>query len=130
MAELRNAPAPGKRPPERGEGLRAEAPRRSGASVAAGVGALWGLVSYSILWEGLPAQVDRAFVESPAGTLSLLPSRVAIWAIALAEAVAGRSFDLSRTFGWIAPFASAIGVGLMLAGYLALRTIARRIRGT
>ena len=116
------------RPSESTEGLRAEAPRSSGAWVAAAVGAFWGLVSYSILWEAVPAQVDRAFVESQGGTLALLPSRIAIWAIALAESVAGHSFDLSKTFGWIAPLASGIGGALMMAGYVMLRTILRRIR--
>lgn len=128
MGEPRGIPDPRAPSGEPGEGLPAEASRRPGASVAAGLGALWGLVSYSILWEGMPAQVDRAFVESPGGTLVLLPSRIAIWSIAVAEAAAGRSFDLSRTFDWIAPFATAIGAGLMLAGYLAVRTITRRIR--
>ena len=128
MGEPRGIRGPRQRPSHSAEGLRAEAPRGSGAWVAAAVGAFWGLVSYSILWEAVPAQVDRAFVESRGGTLALLPSRIAIWAIALAESVAGHSFDLSTSFGWIAPLASAIGGVLMMAGFLAVRTIVRRIR--
>jgi hypothetical protein len=128
MGEPRGIRDSRQRQSESAEGLLAEPPRGSGAWVAAAVGAFWGLVSYSILWEAVPAQVDRAFVESQGGTLALLPSRIAIWAIALAEFVAGHSFDLSKTFGWIAPFASAIGGGLTVAGYVTLRTIMRRIR--
>jgi hypothetical protein len=128
MGEPRGIRDQRQRPSESAEGLRAEAPLGSGAWVAAAVGAFWGLASYSILWEAVPAQVDRAFVESQGGTLALLPSRIAIWAIALAESVAGHSFDLSKAFGWIAPLASAIGCGLTMAGYVTMRTIVRRIR--
>jgi hypothetical protein len=128
MGEPRGVRDPRQRPSESTEGLRAEVPRSSGAWVAAAVGAFWGLVSYSILWEAVPAQVDRAFVESQGGTLALLPSRIAIWVIALAESAAGHSFDLSKTFGWIAPLAGAIGGALTMAGYVTLRTIIRRIR--
>ncbi len=107
MGEPRGIRDATQRPSESAEGLRADAPRGSGAWVAAAVGAFWGLVCYTILWEGEPAQVDRAFVESRGGTLALFPSRIAIWSIALAETVAGQTFDLSRRLSAGSPLSRA-----------------------
>jgi hypothetical protein len=110
----------------RGRGPRDEAPPRlSLLGVAAGLGALWGLLGYSILWDGVPVTVDRPFVQSVGGTLLLLPVRAVLWGIHLAEDVAGRSFDLSRTHWWIALAAAAIGAAILFAGATTARGIAR-----
>lgn len=92
-------------------------PRIRPASVAAGAGLLWGAFSYSILWEGSPFPVDRAFVESLRGTIVLLPARIALWGMHAAEAISGRTFELSRST-WILALAagiSGLAVGLLVA---------------
>jgi hypothetical protein len=111
-----------------GSGARgiADSPLPRALPSIGGLGALWGLVSYSILWEATPVQVGRGFVQSPLGTLVLLPSRVVIWAISLAEAVAGRSFDLSANFQWIAPTASLVGAAMTFGVALGIRGGLRR----
>lgn len=107
-------------------GLRDDGPVASGVAVAAGLGGFWGLVGYTILWEGAPIAVDRAFTASAAGTLLLLPVRLVIWAIELAESAAGRSFDLSRTHQWIAFAASVLGAGMAVAALIGARALLRR----
>jgi hypothetical protein len=110
-------------------GLRRDAP--PGISVTGlsfGIGAVWGLLGYSILWEGTPVQVDRPFVQSVAGTLVLLPVRTVLWAIRLAEDVAGRPFDLSSTHWWIAPAAGAVGAVALAGLAWAVRAVVRRRR--
>jgi hypothetical protein len=101
-------------------------PRQGMLASIGGLGALWGLVSYSILWEATPVQVGRGFVQSALGTLVLLPSRVVIWAISVAEAAAGRSFDLSANFQWIAPTASLVGAAITFGVALGIRGGIRR----
>lgn len=101
--------------------------RPSGAlAAAAGLGAFWGFVSYSVLWEGQPVQVNRPFVDSVAGALLLLPVRIVIWAIRVAEEFAGRSFDLSSNNLWIAFVASALGAAIGLGILLFGRGLFRR----
>lgn len=118
----------GARPP--GPGLPDE---RStiGGSLAVAVGGFWGLVGYTILWEGEPFAVTRRFVDSVGGLLVLLPVRVVIWGIRVAEELAGRPFDLSRSHLWIAPAASVvgacIGLGLFVSARGAARWAARRV---
>lgn len=113
----------------RGRGLRDDVPGFSWGAAWAGVGTLWGLVGYTILWEGEPVQVNRAFVESAVGVLLLLPVRLVIWSIHLAEGLAGRTFDLSRSYLWIGFVASAVGAAIAVVGFLlARRLIAPRSR--
>lgn len=114
---------------EQRPGLRDEYPRLTGIGVATGLGGLWGAACYGVLWEGVPFAVDRRFVESPFGTLALLPVRIVLWSIRLVEQrVAGRSFDLSRNFGWIGLVASVVGALLAVGAFLCVRTLARRLR--
>lgn len=108
--------------------LRRDVPGFSGAATAAGIGAFWGLVGYTILWEGVPAQVDRAFVESVVGLIVLLPVRLVIWSIHLAEEFAGRPFDLSRTYLWIGFVASALGAAIAWVSFRLVRRLLARAR--
>jgi hypothetical protein len=87
-------------------------PRMSPAAVAAGLGALWGAFSYSVLWNGTPFAVDRPFVESARGTVVLLPSRLVLWTIHAAETIAGRTFELADST-WVFAIGSAVA-GLLL----------------
>ena len=103
-------------------------PRVSPVAVAAGGGALWGVGGYTVLWEGEPFVVHRPFVESVAGTLVLLPVRAVLWAIHVAEDVAGRTFDLSTNHTWIAVAAAAIGAGVAAAVVASTRSALRRLR--
>lgn len=99
--------------------------REPTASAPAAIGVLWGLAGYAILWEGVPIEVSRPFVESVPGTLALLPARIVIWGILAVEGLVGRTFDLSTSYTWIAPAAAATGaliaVVLTLATTRALR---------
>ena len=52
--------------------------RPSVVAVAAAVGSVWGLLCYSILWEGEPFQAQRPFVESTLGLIALLPVRIVL----------------------------------------------------
>ena len=109
-----------------GRGIRDDVPGFSWVAASAGLGGFWGLVGYTILWEGEPVQVNRAFVESAAGTLVLLPVRLVIWSIHLAEELAGRTFDLSRSYLWIGFVASIIGAALAVTAILLARAIMAR----
>lgn len=97
-----------------------------GISLAVAVGGFWGLVGYTILWEGEPFAVTRRFVDSVGGLLVLLPVRVVIWGIRVAEEIAGRPFDLSRSHLWIAPTASVVGAAIGLGLFVSARWAARR----
>jgi hypothetical protein len=97
-------------------------------SIAAGVGVLWGAFSYSVLWEGTPFAVDRAFVSSVPGTLVLLPARILLWAVHLAEELAGRPFELSRSTWILAVGAAAAGLAIGLLIGLAIGAAARLAR--
>ena len=103
-------------------------PRPSLVATAAAAGSVWGLLCYSILWEGEPLEVQRAFFESVAGTIALLPTRIVLWAIHLAETVAGRSFELSANHRWISVAAAIVGAVIAAAVAIAVRTLARRLR--
>jgi hypothetical protein len=105
------------------------APGRSTVPIAIAVtlGGMWGLVGYSVLWEGQPFEVSRAFVNSIPGLLTLLPVRLVIWGIRLAEQIEGRTFDLSSTNLWIAPVASILGAAIALGVVFAGRTVAGRL---
>jgi hypothetical protein len=113
-------------PEDHERGLRDDLPGFSWVTASAGIGTIWGLVGYTILWEGEPVQVDRAFVESVAGILLLLPVRLVIWSIHLAEELAGRTFDLSRSYLWIGFVASGMGAALFVVGFLLVRRLTAR----
>jgi hypothetical protein len=89
--------------------------RTSALAIAAGGGALWGALCYSILWDGTPFLVDRRFVESVRGTLTLLPARIALWGVHLAEAIAGHAFDLSRSTWILAAAVVVAGMAVCVA---------------
>jgi hypothetical protein len=97
--------------------------------IAAGLGVLWGAFSYSVLWEGTPFAVDRAFVRSFRGTLVLLPARILLWAVHLAEELAGRPFELSRSTWILAAGASAAGLVIGLLIGLLIGAAVRLARG-
>jgi hypothetical protein len=109
-----------------GWGLRDDYPRVTTLGAITGLGAGWGLLGYAVLWEGTPFQVQRPFVTSVIGTLVLLPARVVIWGIHLAEVMAGRSFDLSQNHWWIALAASTLGAGTLAGVYRLGRSVRRR----
>ena len=97
----------------------------TGISLAVAAGGFWGLVGYTVLWEGEPFAVTRTFVSSVVGLLALLPIRLVIWGIRAAEEIEGRTFDLSSTHLWIAPVASAIGAAIGLGMFLVVRGAVR-----
>ena len=107
---------------------REATPHVSPVGVAASAGLLWGLLGYAILWEGEPVTVQRPFVQSAAGTLALLPIRIVLWSIHLAESLAGRSFDLSSNHWWLGALAGAIGLGTTSAVFLLAGATVRRLR--
>lgn len=109
-----------------GSGLRDDYPRVTALGAITGLGAGWGLLGYAVLWEGTPFQVQRPFVTSVIGTVVLLPARVVIWGIHLAEVMAGRSFDLSQNHWWIALAASTLGAGSLACVYRLGRAVRRR----
>lgn len=129
MAEDHDRPDEGHDRPDEGSGLRDELPHVSGIAVVAGFGVLWGALCYSVLWEGTPFAVDRAFVESALGTLVLLPARLVLWAIRWAELATDRTFDLADNHLWIGFVVSAVGAAIAVVAFIAARTIARRLGG-
>jgi len=100
---------------------RSRPARANAFAIAAGAGTLWGALCYSILWNGTPFLVDRRFVVSVRGTLALLPARIALWAVHLAESIAGRTFDLSRSTGVLAAAAVVSGAVLCMAAVAFVR---------
>ena len=103
-------------------------PRISPITVAAALGSVWGLVGYSILWEGAPVEVQRPFVESLVGTVALLPVRIVLWGIHVAEAIAGRPFELSANHRWIGVAAALVGALVAGVAAFAARSTVRRLR--
>ncbi len=122
------ARGPDGRPTEtdEGSGLRDEYPGLSGIGVAVAVGGLWGILCYSVLWEGTPFEVDRAFFRSVGGSLALLPARIVLWSIRRIELLLDRTFDFSGNHLWIGFTTSAVGAVLALAVFLAARAAVRR----
>ena len=99
-----------------------------GGLVAVGLGALWGAMGYSVLWDGTPFVVDRAFVESALGTLALLPARLVLWAIRGFELALDRTFNFADNHVWIGFVSAAVGALLALVLFLAVRAAVRRLR--
>jgi hypothetical protein len=110
-------------------GLRLREPGPSAPAVASALGTVWGLLGYSVLWEGVPFAVQRPFVQSVPGTLVLLPVRTALWAIHRAELLADRTFDLSGNHWWIAPASGLLGAAIAVAIALGARATVRTLRG-
>jgi hypothetical protein len=82
--------------------------------LAATIGAIWGVLAYRILWGDTSIVVTREFVVSLAGLLSLLPVRIVLYAIRLAEVhVAGHPFDFADNHAWIGVTAAAVGALLL-----------------
>ncbi len=109
-----------------GQGLRDEYPPRATAAWALGFGALWGALGYSVLWEGTPFQVDRAFVDSIPGTLLLLPVRLVLWTIRWTELLMDRTFALADNHLWIGVAASVVGALASVTVLLGARALRRR----
>jgi hypothetical protein len=114
--------------PGRAEGLRDEYPRASGLAATAAIGAVWGFLGYTVLWQGVPFGVDRPFVESVVGTLVLFPVRTVLWGVHIGERFAGRSFDFADDNWWIGLAAALIGGAILVLGFVVVRTAARVLR--
>jgi hypothetical protein len=114
--------------PGRAEGLQDEYPRASGLAATAGVGAVWGFLGYTVLWQGVPFAVNRRFVESVVGTLVLLPVRTVLWGVHIGERFAGRSFDFADDNWWIGVAAALIGGAIVVLAFVAVRTAGRALR--
>jgi hypothetical protein len=114
--------------PGRTEGLKDEYPRPSGLAATVGIGAVWGFLGYTVLWQGVPFGVDRPFVESVVGTLVLFPVRTVLWGVHLGERFAGRSFDFADDNWWIGLAAALIGGAILVLVFAVVRTAARALR--
>ena len=108
------------------------APTPSVAAIGGAAGAVWGLLCYSILWHGEPVGVQPPFFESLGGTLALLPARAVLWAIHVAEELAGRPFALADDHWWIGVAAAVVGGAAValasIGGRAALGSLRRRRR--
>jgi hypothetical protein len=90
--------------------------------IAAGLGGVWGLAGYAVLWGYTPLVVHRPFVVGVVGTILLLPVRLVLWVIRLVEDhVVGHSFDFSANHGWIGLAAGVAGAILIVAVVLVVR---------
>jgi hypothetical protein len=112
-------------------GLTDALPRIPGPVLAAGLGSLWGLFGYAVLWGHTPLEVTRRFVVSPLGTTLFAPIRAVLEAIRLVEEhIAGHPFDFSLNNWWIGLAAGAVGALLATAAFLlargTIRGLARR----
>src|SRR5207247_11096450 len=58
----------------RQEGLKDEYRRAAGLAATAGAGAAWGLLGYSVLWQGGPFGVNGRFGGSEVGAVVLRPA--------------------------------------------------------
>lgn len=93
---------------------------------AAGLGALWGLFGYAVLWGHTPLTVHRPFVLSVLGTILLLPVRLVLLGIRLVEErVAGHPFDFSANHAWIGALAGVVGAAIAVVVVVAVRVTAR-----
>jgi hypothetical protein len=116
------------RPPEpgSGRGIVLRDTRVSPIAVVAGVGAIWGVVGFAVLWGYTSIQVTRPFVQSVPGLLVLLPVRTVLFAIHLVEdRLVGRPFDLSANHDWIGLVSATAGAMIATAVYLLFRAASR-----
>lgn len=95
------------------------------------LGGLWGAATYEILWGYTSIVVTRRFVDSVPGLATLLPARIVLYAIHVAEGrIAGHPFGFSRADRWIGFVITAVGAGLLVGGYLLVRAVALIVRRT
>lgn len=106
-----------------GEGDLRELPRFPPLLVASSLGALWGAAGYAVLWGHTPLTVSRAFVLSALGTALLLPVRLVLGSIRLAEGVLGRSFTFADANWWIGALAAVVGAAVAGSLLLAARAL-------
>jgi hypothetical protein len=112
-----------------GRGLHLERRRARPALVGAGVGALWGAVAFSVLWGYSGIEVDRQFVNSLPGLLSLLPVRVVLYAIRAVEVhVVRHPFVFAQNHQWIGYVAAGTGALMGLAAAVLGRGVVRWAR--
>jgi hypothetical protein len=103
-------------------GLRLQGRRSTGLAAAAGVGAAWGVLSYSILWGETSIQLTRRFVDSVPGLLGLLPVRLVLYAIRFfEERLVHHPFDFSHNHAWIGLLSAVVGAGLLVAAFVLVR---------
>lgn len=104
-------------------GSRQLSPAFRPAPVAAGAGAVWGVVAFQIMWGYTSIVVMRPFVNSVPGLIAFLPVRLVLYGIRFAEVhVAGHPFDFSRNHAWIGLASAAVGA-LLLGSVGALVTV-------
>ena len=103
-------------------------PRLHPLLLAAGIGALWGAAGYAVLWGHSPIAVSRAFVVSVPGTLVLLPVRIVLVSIRLAERWSGRAFHFPDTNWWIGLVAAVVGAALVAGATALVRWGSARLR--
>ena len=101
-------------------------PRVPAIVVASTAGALWGAVGYAVLWGLTPLSVSRSFVLSSVGTAALLPVRLVLGSIRLAEGLFDRSFQFADSNWWIGALAAVVG-GVIAAGVILLARLAVRV---
>lgn len=103
-------------------------PRFPAIAIVATTGALWGAAGYAVLWGLTPFTVSRRFVLSSFGTIALLPVRLVLGSIRLAERVLDRTFFFADSNWWIGAIAAALGAGIATSAYLLGRYAIRRAR--
>ena len=98
----------------------------TGLTIASVAGALWGAISYAVLWGHTPLVITLRFAQSLRGLVLLLPAKAVLFTIGLVERqVAGRSFDLSRNHEWIGLVATAVGALIVVTAFLLVRALGR-----
>jgi hypothetical protein len=84
-------------------------------------GAAWGVVAFAVLWGYTSIVVTRRFVDSVPGLLTLLPVRIVLEGIHVAERLAGHPFDFSRNHDWIGVVSAGVGALVLLIPFLVIR---------
>ncbi len=86
------------------------------ATVLAAAGAVWGAVSYLVLWGYTSIVVTRSFVDTPVGLFALFPTRAVLFGIHVVEDhVLGHPFHLPEGSGWIGVVSAVVGSALLVA---------------
>jgi hypothetical protein len=103
-------------------GLRLRGGGSTALAALAGLGAAWGVLSYSILWGETSIQLTRRFVDSLPGLLSLLPVRLVLYAIRFVEErLVHHPFDFSHNHSWIGLASALVGAALLAAAFVLVR---------
>lgn len=98
-------------------------------AVAGTAGAVWGVLAYRILWGDTSIVVTRQYVDSLPGLVTLLPVRMVLYGIHLAETfVAKHPYDFSRNHAWIGVLAGVAGWMLAVLGVALARAIVAPLR--